>query len=151
MEEGRMTATRFHTGDVGYEHVAAFGSAPNPHSGAWNYEAGTTKRLQMLCGARVPFWNLFVKEPDNWSRESAARAATSWVETHEEDLVLMLGAKVCRAFGVMKPSWLEVYDLDYARTMQGVAVPHPSGLNRWYNDADNVRAAKYILRAMVDA
>jgi hypothetical protein len=142
--------TLFHSGDPGTDHVLAVGPSPNPHTHEWSYEHGTTKRLATICGKRVPFANLFEFEPPKWDRKAAKIAADNWQweNDHRGLLVLMLGTKVCDAFGVKQPHWLTIYELNGDN--QGMAVPHPSGLNRWWNDDTNIRAAKYMLRAMVE-
>ena len=143
-----MTATQFHEGDEGFRHLAAFGPSPNPHSSEWRYDRGTAGRLADLCGGRPAFWNLFDTEPEKWSKRRATSSAFDWSYTHDPRIVvLMLGVRVCNAFGVRKPHWLLPYQLPSGR--KGVAVPHPSGLNRWWNDPTNYRAAESMLRYLV--
>lgn len=80
----------------------------------------------------------------------AARAAASILRRtspyfRDERLVIFAGKRVARAFG-----WTFGYfELDAILTGQrlcrAVAVPHPSGRNRWWNDPANARrAAKYF-------
>lgn len=129
------------------DHVAAIGPNPNPHAkGYWHYDRGAALHLMELCGRPVPFYNLYAREPREWSRERAASAARRFVRaySHRAVAVLMLGTKVCSAFGVTRPEWLRTYDIGDG--MEGVAVPHPSGLNRWYNDPANRRRAEMVLR-----
>lgn len=64
--------------------------------------------------------------------------------------VLMLGWRVTRAFGVGglmdQPYFTEHASHGGCRFY---AVPHPSGVNRWWNDAANHRKAADFLQALV--
>ncbi len=60
--------------------------------------------------------------------------------------LILLGKNVARAFGFDHAEWLIRYDLPGAVRVS--VVPHPSGLNHWYNDPTNQRAAKSHLRAV---
>lgn len=55
-----------------------------------------------------------------------------------ESAILLLGGNVARAFG-FKPK--------YFNSIGPFKIfPHPSGINRWYNDPRNVRKAQKFLR-----
>ncbi len=58
------------------------------------------------------------------------------------DLLVLLGGRVARAFGVRGP-----YGPKFGRmTVPGlVVVPHPSGLCRWWNDPNDVRRLRRCL------
>jgi hypothetical protein len=135
-----LTATRFafHGWDV-----VVFGSAPNPHAVEWTYEGGSAARLAKICGKRLTWFNLFAEEPTRWSREEARESATQWCEALQRKLprvpLILLGSKVCDAFGIEDPDWLETYASILWSPM--IAFPHPSGLNRWWNDPENEREA----------
>jgi hypothetical protein len=87
----------------------------------------------------MTWFNLFEREPETWSQEAAQRSAEEWCLTYARRLsrvpVIMLGTKVCNAFGVEDIEWLESYTSQLWNPM--VAFPHPSGLNRWWNDPEN--------------
>jgi uracil-DNA glycosylase len=60
----------------------------------------------------------------------------------KDDRVVLLGGRVARAFGVARYGFFRWYDLDSARA---VTIPHPSGVNRLYNDEIvRERAAKAL-------
>lgn len=144
-----MTATMFAC--HGW-NVVAFGPSPNPHQGGpWSWDRGTAKKLNSLVGRKITFYNLFEAEPEKWSREEARESAERWCLQYGPRLgndvpLLLLGTKVCDAFGIENPHWLEVYASQLWRPM--VAVPHPSGLNRWYNDPENEERARRMLWAI---
>ncbi len=60
-------------------------------------------------------------------------------------VVVMLGQRVPRAFNVMA-SYFDPIAVGGARVF---VVPHPSGINRWYNDADNVATMAAFMRRLV--
>lgn len=62
--------------------------------------------------------------------------------------VAVLGAATWSALRLPRTEWLGRYD-DYEYCVTWYRVPHPSGLNRWYNDAGNrLAAARLLLRVM---
>jgi len=124
----------------------AFGSSPNPYAKTWSYDTGSAGRLKRLCGEEVAWFNLYDTEPPRWDRQEARAIAEWWCRTNESFMrpLLLLGQKVCDAFGVSDPEWLEWYASQLWRPM--IAVPHPSGLNRWYNDSENAARAGDLLR-----
>lgn len=81
-----------------------------------------------------------------WSvREARARAA-ELVDVAAQDggAIVMLGRKVADAFGAD-------HVLPFTRVEQFVAVPHPSGRNRVWNDQDAVPRVRALLRAVAPA
>ena len=54
--------------------------------------------------------------------------------------IVMLGRNVAKAFS-HKQDWFvwELHDADW------VAIPHPSGVNRWWNESGNVERARQFL------
>jgi len=76
--------------------------------------------------------------PINKAREMASR-----IRLGERPFVVLLGRNVARAFGMAKMdplTWTTVRGTPVA------LVPHPSGVNRWWNDCTNVRRARRFLR-----
>jgi hypothetical protein len=72
-----------------------------------------------------------------------ARAAAKGTDLAAHDRVLFVGAGVARAFGFAGP----VLRWQRFRGTMAAAMPHPSGINRWWNDAANVRrAARFMSR-----
>lgn len=70
------------------------------------------------------------------AREAAQREAIGG------RVVVLLGRKVAEAFGLKGLPYLQ-----WCRHRGGrvVVVPHPSGVNRWWNEAANVAAAREVL------
>jgi len=135
-------------------YPAAFvGIGENPNAGdvPWNYDVGGAAKLKrMCCGKELPWFNLYQVEPSPWDRQEARGVATKFCldlqEKNRTWTLLLLGVKVCSAFGIEKPEWLEWYRSPLWGPM--IAVPHPSGLNRWWNDAEHRRAATELLSAI---
>ncbi len=61
------------------------------------------------------------------------------------DHVVLLGRHVAAAFGAAREPYLGWFKL---RGRWAVVVPHPSGVNRWYNSPANRRRARRVLRAL---
>jgi hypothetical protein len=84
----------------------------------------------------------------SWTAADRARARQVAFDTailakeHEWRLVLV-GARVCGAFGV------RYEPLAWDEDRRTLVVPHPSGLCRWWNDMDNLRAAEVAFRRFV--
>ncbi len=57
--------------------------------------------------------------------------------------VVLLGLRVGRAFGLTAATYFERVQFGRATV---VVVPHPSGVNRWYNSAANVRRMRRFMR-----
>lgn len=93
---------------------------------------------------------------DLFPLEAARRCADAMladvIVPEEWDLVVMLGWNVGRAFrvapriGYLRPFMLAP-DGEYPT--EGVVVPHPSGVNRWLNDAENVARLRGYMRSLV--
>lgn len=77
---------------------------------------------------------------------SAHDAGINWRETYEWflpenfDRVVLLGSAVRRATGLLLPT---VY---VSPTV--VCIPHPSGLNRWYNDRRNTEIVETVMEEL---
>ena len=81
-----------------------------------------------------------------WS-DRAAREAGLELRAHLSGLVAVLGAKTWAALGLPRREWLGHARFGGAWWYR---VPHPSGLNQWYNDATNRRAAAALLLQLAD-
>lgn len=82
---------------------------------------------------------------DAFNRDSAtARAAALPVDGRR---VVYLGRAVARAFGHRRVEYLE--PLTDARAAAAWCLPHPSGINRWWNDRGNREAARLFLRVLL--
>lgn len=60
-------------------------------------------------------------------------------------VVLLLGKRVARAFGT-KGDYFDEQVVNGARVY---VVPHPSGVNRWYNDSTNVEHVRRFMKQVV--
>lgn len=62
--------------------------------------------------------------------------------------IILMGKNVARAF-----NWQNAEFLEWDRTSRPfkVVFPHPSGLNRWWNDKRNRKAAKEFLTELYEA
>ena len=60
--------------------------------------------------------------------------------------VVMAGRGVAAAFGIRRVPYLTWVQ---HRGMTTAILPHPSGVNRWYNDPRNKRAAERFLRSII--
>ena len=61
--------------------------------------------------------------------------------------VILLGKNVARAFNLQNP---EFFQWDRTHRPFTVVIPHPSGLNRWWNEKSNQRVARKFLNEMAD-
>lgn len=59
-------------------------------------------------------------------------------------MVILLGLRTAAAFGV-RVGYFEPVRFGQSDV---VVVPHPSGINRWYNDAHNVRRMRAFMRSI---
>lgn len=68
------------------------------------------------------------------AKAAAAEACRLRKEWPSGRTVILLGRRVAEAFGVPQTPYFErrIHDHDF------YVVPHPSGLNRWYNDPTNM-------------
>jgi hypothetical protein len=105
------------------------------HESGWDWEHGTAARVLKMTGRKLTWYNLFMTEPERWSALAARKSVAAFPEHPRHLPVLLLGTRVCAAFGLDRPEWLGWYATEAAPL--ALAVPHPSGLNRWWNDLDN--------------
>lgn len=84
-----------------------------------------------------------------WSLPLAREAALRIAESRSTfDHVVLCGSKVCAAFGeVFAPfTWRHARKPSGLGNFPVVVLPHPSGLNRIWNDPESVRRARQVLR-----
>ena len=104
---------------------------------------------------RVRCFNLLSYHPGRTFPVSRGRLALielgpKLAEVGVERLVL-LGHAVASSFdaGWMSPLVFEKLWVEWAK-VDAVLVPHPSGLNRWWNDVENRQLAGVLLRSIVE-
>ena len=123
------------------------GRSPDKH-GAKKYDTAGGKRLAaMLAGGNLLAWrDLFPKtEPYPWDKRAASRAAWRMARARLDDSEpwVLLGGKVCEAFAVPN-DWLGWYRSPEHRHPM-IAFPHPSPLNRFWNEPRLVQQAQELL------
>jgi hypothetical protein len=88
-------------------------------------------------------WINVLREPpaNGWPRSAAHDAARDLAPDLRGRDVLLLGQKVAEAFELTKggryPLLLWTKGVLHAVRCRYALIPHPSGLNRWYNDPSN--------------
>jgi hypothetical protein len=113
---------------------------PTP-SGKRGMETNALQRMRALCGADVPWYYLF-QSHRAWDDEEAEAAAWQWLvpRANESGPLLLLGVRVCRAFGLPADhEWLEWYRSPlHGHPM--IAFPHPTR-SKWLQNKNNAAAA----------
>lgn len=105
--------------------------------------------------ARFRLLNLFARPQERWHRPAARASAYASVTFLEGEPVLLMGRRVATAFGFGSARLLEWQDGMWVGSelwvaSQFVVFPHPSGLNRWWNEPDNVERARRFLRDVAE-
>lgn len=90
--------------------------------------------------------NIFPAYVSPWPRDEAKRRAEQAFPYLLGRRTILLGQRVADAFDFHWPllNWVEIGGVTVA------IVPHPSGLNRWWNEAENRSQARRFLRAAFD-
>lgn len=91
-----------------------------------------------------------VGEGDSFLVAEAKTAAVRMRPQLAGRVVILLGASVAEAFGYGKvplTEWTRCYAWGAEFLM--AKVPHPSGVNRWWNDYENVRRVEMFLRVFL--
>lgn len=156
----------------GDHKAVVVGEAPGPKSDAWLPlwplpASGTGGRLMKLAGIDNPreyldaFYRLNVlqKHPgsyhnggrrkDKWPVRESRAAAAVLARVLTGDKVVLLGSRVRSAFGFSAHT-LPFLDWRYREDVQYACLPHPSGLNHWYNQGDNRSRAEAFLRDLLE-
>lgn len=85
---------------------------------------------------------------DHWPKAEARQAAELIAPLLDGRQVILVGRNVARAFSLEAAPWHEwssyrvTYPPDSPALFSVAVVPHPSGLNRWYNDSANLETAR---------
>ena len=80
---------------------------------------------------------------DRFPAQKARSAANSMLRDLRCSSVIFIGVATARAFNFDAPP-LRWREFNGGRT---AVLPHPSGINRWYNDVNNKRKASKFMRA----
>lgn len=78
----------------------------------------------------------------DWFDSEIGRRRAAEITPSLPEKVVLLGRQVARCFAV-KRNFLETYEFNYRLFL---LLPHPSTLNRWWNNPTNERAAAEALR-----
>lgn len=81
-----------------------------------------------------------------WDRGAARERAVeiTRLDWYRGRLLVAVGRRVARAFALPALPYLEVVGEKYPAAV----LPHPSGVDRWFNDPQNVEAARAFLRSL---
>ncbi len=92
--------------------------------------------------------NLFDEPQPRWNRRLAAQSAAALWPRLFEGHTILLGSRVADAFGFGEMPLFEWIGLGYKDKATGwvAKIPHPSGRNRFWNDATNRAEAEAFLR-----
>ena len=94
---------------------------------------------------------------DRFPFPEAARLATAMCPLLQDRRVILLGANVARAFGAKLFRYLEVYELRDPQNVRRIVtpflsvIPHPSGVNRLYNNPETKHNVSFFLRRLHEA
>lgn len=131
--------------------VGECGHDPDPSLALWPYpRSASGGRLAAALGlepreylARFRRANLC---PEGWSEEAARRAAAVLVESAtDSDVLVLLGVRVARAFGLAAVPVFARWRADFCGPSY-VRLPHPSGRCRAWNDPLCAELARSALR-----
>lgn len=99
---------------------------------------GRVDRLNLL-----PAWTGRDGKGDAWDAERARENAEAILPSIRGRRAVLLGRNVAAAFGLKRVEWMTWTDLG---GVEAAAIPHPSGIVLWWNDAENRRRASEFLR-----
>lgn len=81
---------------------------------------------------------------EKWGMKEARKRAEELLESH--DVFVLLGSKVCKAFGLeFRPFTVYVVQRPREPLARVIVLPHPSGLNRIWNDPAAFERARTLL------
>ncbi len=151
-------------------NVLLIGEAPGP-SGKAGFDGWSGRRIARLLeefGVELTFWNVFKKWPgpkkllhhkkggkgSEFPIAAARRRVPNLrkrIAAHSPHFVLLLGSRVARAFDVEGFFCLSTTPGSFGWIVPMTAIPHPSGVNRWFNDPKNVALLKRRLSNLFKA
>jgi len=136
------------------------GQAPGPHGSVAPLSGRCGERLAGLCGLDMLAFGLAFErvnlidafpgkdgKGDAFPIEVARERAVSLLLNGRlfNRKVVMLGAGVARAFGIRSFTFLEWAQNE---ALALAIAPHPSGVSRWWNVPENVKAAEQFWRSL---
>lgn len=145
--------------------IVLVGQAPSRETdGRAPFSGRSGKRLSFLLGIEperlaevVELRNLFDRWPGKKGKGDRfmlndARELARAMSFDGADVVVLVGRNVAAAFGLHYMGYFEPASLLYGDEDRGLlayVIPHPSGINRWWNVARNAVAATAFLRSLV--
>lgn len=78
-------------------------------------------------------------------REAAERFMSNGL-VHGPNMILLAGLRVSRSFKIREPVYFQ--PMMVCGGVEFVVVPHPSGVNRWWNQGQNTRIARLFLERL---
>lgn len=132
-------------------------SDPEYHSDVYALTGASGRRLASLCGYQGP--NAILLFALNFERTNVVTLQPEWsdkelVRANVYDILSMmrgrrtvlLGSRVAEAFNLLHLGYFEwTRDADVDMTV--ARAPHPSGRSHWWNDPENVAAARAFWRS----
>lgn len=97
---------------------------------------------------RVNLWSMSDNKNEFVGRERA-KGIVSTVSGSVDAFIICLGKDVARAFGIEGKPKMKFFGLK--NNVWVAHLPHPSGLNRWYNSDENRAAATYFMQQVAAA
>lgn len=140
-------------GDAGNRKVVVVGIAPAPSSKPGDPPLASStasgRRLEELVGRPVEHAfaraNVLLRAGDSPRGDEARTRASVLKHVLAGRKVVALGHVVS---GLLGSSHKRYFEWHRAGDLQIAVIPHPSGLNRWWNAPANVRTAKLFLRSL---
>jgi hypothetical protein len=86
----------------------------------------------------LPEWPGSSGKGDAFPMADASLSAVALSHVMRDSYLLLLGKNVARAFGLNDVDYFKEVQRD---TLTMMVVPHPSGINRWWNEPSNRRLA----------
>jgi uracil-DNA glycosylase len=141
--------------------VWLIGQAPGPNGASWKpFDGSSGKKLADLAGiSREMFLSIFQRRNllDTWPgkagkgdafriEDGKLAAAYLRIEFHAGDCVLCAGSAVLRCFGFRNVPWCT---WTYEQGIAFAKIPHPSGINRLWNDLGMTRDVQHFLQNLV--
>jgi len=143
--------------DRGLGLVVAIGESPpklaGPADDPIGWETVSGHRLASLAGIssdqyqrRFDRMHLFREPQETWRFKVARKEAAQLIPGLTGRCVLLLGSRLAGAFGFSSDHAIFV-----TRRWNSVwyCIPHPSSLNRWYQERENTEAASKLLSDLV--
>lgn len=135
---------------------------PQGNRPLWTQPEGCTgHRLWRLAAARTGIseeeW-LSITDRRNlcrgreWDRDEAMLRAREWMIELSDTTTVLLGAEVAGCFPStgMICQWARPRGTPPRAAPPWIHIPHPSGLNRWYNDPANQACVEVLLGDLVE-